>query len=149
MPSNARIMIVDDEARFRITLGNLLRSKGLDVITFGSAVEALQEMERGAFDVVLLDVKMPEMNGVEALAEIKKIDAGIEVIILTGYASVDVAVEIMKLGAYDYMLKPCSVDELTAKIEAAHEKKIEREKRGLKARAPKLELGDSKGITRE
>ncbi len=127
-----KVLIVDDEERFRTTLGKLLTVKGLQVDNVGSAREALALLGENNYDVILLDVKMPEMSGVEALAEIKKINSGIEVIILTGHASVDVAMEIMKLGGYDYLLKPCPVEELLAKIETAYDRKREREGRGPK-----------------
>ncbi len=133
MASNPRVLIVDDEERFRITLSKLLKAKGVDVTHLGSAKLALEELEKNPYDVILLDVKMPEMNGIEALAEIKKIKPDIEVIMLTGHASVDVAVEIMRLGGYEYLLKPCPTDELMEKIEAAHERKLSREERLKKA----------------
>jgi DNA-binding NtrC family response regulator len=129
MASKPRVLIVDDEERFRTTLGKLLGTKGIPVKTLGSAREALQELETEAYDVILLDVKMPEMNGVEALAAIKKLNANLEVIILTGHASVDVAVDIMRLGGYEYLLKPCPLEELLDKIENAHERKVAREER--------------------
>lgn len=129
MASKPRVLIVDDEERFRTTLGKLLGSKGLEVKTLGSGREALQELETESYDVILLDVKMPEMNGVEALAAIKKLDPNLEVIILTGHASVDVAVDIMRLGGYEYLLKPCPLEELMDKIETAHERKLAREER--------------------
>jgi DNA-binding NtrC family response regulator len=127
MPVNPKVLIVDDEERFRVTLGKLLTVKGLEVDTIGSAKEALERLKEKLYDVILLDVKMPEMDGVQALAEIKKLNPGIEVIILTGHASVDAAMEIMKLGGYDYLLKPCPIDELMAKIETAYDRKRERE----------------------
>ena len=127
MPSEPKILIVDDEERFRTTLGKLLTVHGLEVKTLGSAREALEVLESNGYDVILLDVKMPEMNGIEAFFEIKKIDPFIEVIILTGHASVDIAVEIMRLGGYDYLLKPCLIDDLLDKIETAYERKQARE----------------------
>jgi DNA-binding NtrC family response regulator len=127
MPVNPKVLIVDDEERFRVILGKLLTVKGLEVDTIGSAKEALERLKEKLYDVILLDVKMPEMDGVQALAEIKKLSPGIEVIILTGHASVDAAMEIMKLGGYDYLLKPCPIDELMAKIETAYDRKRERE----------------------
>lgn len=129
MSTKAKILIVDDEERFRMTLGKLLKVEGYQVNSLGRARDALDELGSTSYDVVLLDVKMPEMNGIEALAEIKRIDPNIEVIMLTGHASVDVAVEIMRLGGYEYLLKPCPMDELQDKIDAAHERKLEREKR--------------------
>ncbi len=133
MASAPRILIVDDEERFRVTLRKLLVLKGLEVDTAGSGREALEMLKTGSYDVVLLDVKMPEMNGIEALAEIKKIDPNIEVIILTGHASVDVAVEIMRLGGYEYLLKPCPMEDLMDKIDAAFERKTAREGRARKS----------------
>ena len=140
MSLSPKVLIVDDEERFRTTLGKLLTVNGLDVKTVGSGRLALEELAQSSYDVILLDVKMPEMDGVETLAQIKKIDPNIEVIILTGHASVDVAVEIMRLGGYEYLLKPCPMDELMEKIETAHERKIAREQRARKPEAGSWKL---------
>jgi DNA-binding NtrC family response regulator len=129
MAGNPKVLLVDDEERFRLTLSKLLAVRGLDVVTLGSGREALEELKNHRYDVILLDVRMPEMNGIEVLAEVKKMDPTLEVIILTGHASVDAAVDIMKLGGYDYLLKPCSVEELMDKIEGAYERKLAKEKR--------------------
>jgi DNA-binding NtrC family response regulator len=133
MQLKAKVLIVDDEERFRITLKKLLTANGLETNAVGSGKEAIEELKQQPYDVILLDVKMPEMNGIEALAELKKINRGVEVIMLTGHASVDVAVEIMKLGGYEYLLKPCPLDELLAKIESAYERKMARDQRMSKA----------------
>ena len=124
MPSKPRVLIVDDEERFRTTLRKLLAVRQIDATDVGSAEEAFSQIANQPYDVVLLDVKMPGMNGIEALGRIKKQHPEIEVIILTGHASVDAAVEIMKLGGYEYLLKPCPIDELVGKIESAREKKF-------------------------
>lgn len=129
MEVKPRVLIVDDEERFRTTLRKLLAVKQIEAADVGSAREAFAEISANDYDVVLLDVKMPEMNGIEALGRIKKQNPEVEVIILTGHASVDVAVEIMKLGGYEYLLKPCPIDELIGKIESAWEKKQARQKR--------------------
>jgi len=126
MPPKAKVLIVDDEERFRITLKKLLTANGLETNAVGSGLEALEELRQQPYDVILLDVKMPGMNGIEALGRLKQINPETEVIILTGHASVDVAVEIMKLGGYEYLLKPCPMDELLAKIESAFERKTAR-----------------------
>jgi DNA-binding NtrC family response regulator len=131
--SNPKILLVDDEEAFRTALSERLRVRGLDTTAVGTGREALKEIKKTLYDVILLDIKMPEMNGMEALAEIKKINPFIEVIILSGHASVDAAVEITKLGGYDYLLKPCPFDELLEKIDEAYERKIAREKRNIKA----------------
>jgi len=135
MPPNAKVLIVDDEERFRTTLRKLLSANGLETNAVGSGKEAIEELKQQPYDVILLDVKMPEMDGIEALAELKKISRGVEVIILTGHASVDVAVEIMRLGGYEYLLKPCPMEELLAKIESAYERKMARDERTRKAEA--------------
>jgi DNA-binding NtrC family response regulator len=133
MPTVPRILVVDDEEAFRMALSERLKVRGLDTTAVGTGREALDEIKKTLYDVILLDIKMPGMNGMEALAEIKKINPFLEVIILTGHASVDAAVEITKLGGYDYLLKPCPLDELLGKIEQAHERKMAREKRDIKA----------------
>jgi DNA-binding NtrC family response regulator len=132
MTTTPRILIVDDEERFRQTLAKLLTVRGLDVTTLGSGQEALDALGQGEFDVMVLDVRMPGMNGIETLAKVKKLNPMVEVIILTGHASVDAAVDIMKLGGYDYLLKPASIEELMDKIEAAFERKQAREQRAQK-----------------
>ena len=133
--SAPRILLVDDEERFRVTLGKMLAAQGLEVHYLASGAAALKEINRQAYDVVLLDIRMPEMDGIETLAAIKKDHPDVEVIILTGHASMEAALEIIKLGGYDYLLKPCPLEELLLKIDAAYEKKLEREKirKGLAA----------------
>lgn len=126
MSAIPKILLVDDELRFRSTTSKLLAARGLTVVTAGSGPEALERMRSNSFDVVILDVRMPEMGGVAVLAELKKLAPDVEVIIMTGYASVDTAKEIMKLGAYDFMLKPCAIDDLVEKIEAACDRKAAR-----------------------
>jgi DNA-binding NtrC family response regulator len=133
MLPKAKVLIVDDEERFRLTLKKLLTANGLDTNAVGSGMEAIEELQQQPYDVILLDVKMPGMSGIEALAELKKINREVEVIMLTGHASVDVAVEIMRLGGYEYLLKPCPMDELLAKIESAYERKVARDERTRKA----------------
>lgn len=133
MPAKAKVLIVDDEERFRITLKKLLTANGLETSAVSSGLEAIDELKKTLYDVILLDVKMPGMSGIEALAELKKINRDVEVIILTGHASVDVAVEIMRLGGYEYLLKPCPMDELLAKIESAFERKTARQERTKKS----------------
>jgi len=126
MPSGPKVLIVDDEERFRMTLRELLSVAGLEATTAASGQEALQELKKEVYDVIVMAVEMPEMSGLEALAKIKKPDPAIEVIMLTGHASVDVAVEIMKLGGYEYLLKSCPFDDLMVKIEEAYGRKLGR-----------------------
>jgi DNA-binding NtrC family response regulator len=122
-----RLLLVDDEERFTKTLAKRLGERGLNVITASSGLEALKLMEHNVFDVVVLDVKMPGMDGVETLREMRKVQPLTEVILLTGHASVDSAIEGMRLGAFEYLLKPCEIEELMAKIEDAHGRRILRQ----------------------
>jgi DNA-binding NtrC family response regulator len=126
MLSQPRVLIVDDEERFRTTMCKLLSVKGLYASTAGSGQEALEKIAQETFDVLILDIRMPDMGGLEVLSEVKKIDPSVEVIIMTGYASVDTAREIMKFGAYDYLLKPYDTDQLLEKIENAYERRTTR-----------------------
>ena len=129
MPLQPRILLVDDEERFRTTLGKRLAERELEVATVGSGREAIEEVKNKLYDVVILDIKMPGIDGIETLAEIRKIKPGLEVILLTGYGSIDSAVEGMRLGAYDYILKPCDIEQLMEKIYGAYEVKAARDER--------------------
>jgi DNA-binding NtrC family response regulator len=131
-----RILLVDDEARFRTNLEKLLRAQGLAVTALGSGAAALEELRRQPYDVIVLDIRMPGMDGLTTLREIKKINPEVEVIILTGHASMDAAMEIIQLGGYDYLMKPCPLEELLLKIDAAYEKKVERETRTKPSQPP-------------
>jgi DNA-binding NtrC family response regulator len=120
---------VDDEERYRTTLTKRLVERQLDATSVGSGQEALAELKRKLYDVVVLDVKMPGMDGIETLKEIKKTTPGVEVILLTGHASVDSAVDGMRLGAFDYLLKPCELEILLEKINGAFGTKMARDQR--------------------
>ena len=117
-----RVMLVDDEERFLATTSKLLTRKGYEVITAASGAEALRRLAECTVHVVVLDVKMPGMDGIAALKGIKKISADVEVILLTGHATVESAVEGLNAGASDYLVKPCNLDELIEKINRAFEK---------------------------
>lgn len=121
--STPKILLVDDETRFRTTVVKRLKERGQDVAAVSSGLEAIEAVKQTSYDVVVLDVKMPGLNGLETLLELKKIDPELAVIMLTGHASVDSSIEGMRLGAFDYILKPCDIEELLRKIEAAHQSK--------------------------
>ena len=133
-----RILIVDDEERFRTTLGKRLTERELDVVTVGGGIEAIDEVKCRLYDVIILDIKMPGLDGIETLAEIKKIAPNIEVILLTGHASIDSAVDGMRSGAYNYVLKPCDIEQLLEKINGAYEVKAMRDERLRQAEIRKL-----------
>ena len=133
------IMLVDDEEPFVETMTKRLTKKGLNVVGAYSGHEALSKLESNKLvDVVILDVKMPGMDGIEALQEIKKRFPLIEVIMLTGHATVESAIDGMKLGAYDYLMKPCDIDQLLAKIQEAKDKKRRHEEKIREARIKEL-----------
>jgi DNA-binding NtrC family response regulator len=124
-----RVLVVDDEERFVTTLVKRLTEREIDTAGVYSGKAAIEEVRNRLYDVVILDVKMPGLDGIETLREIKKANPVIEVIMLTGHASVDSAVEGMKLGAYDYLLKPCDLEELMEKVKGAYKLKAERDER--------------------
>ena len=134
-----RILLVDDEERFRTNLKKMLDAQGLAVRAASSGAEALEELKRSPCDVIVLDIRMPDMDGLATLKEIKQINPEVEVIILSGHASMDAAMEINRLGGYDYLMKPCPLEDLLLKIEAAYEKKLERKKSRRQPPQPKPE----------
>jgi DNA-binding NtrC family response regulator len=119
----SRILLVDDEVVFTKNMHRLLDARGYRSTAVNSGAEAIRELENGSFDVVVLDLKMPGMDGITTLREIQKLGLFTQTLILTGHGSIDSALEAVKLGAYDYLTKPCEIDELVAKIEGAWDKK--------------------------
>ena len=122
-----RILVVDDEEKFVDYLFKRLINRGYDVVISLNGEDAIEKVKTHNFDVVVLDVLMPGIDGIDTLREIKKIKPLTEVIMLTGHASVESGIEGMKLGAYDYLMKPCETEELVSKINKACEKKSEQE----------------------
>ena len=118
-----RLLLVDDEKRFVDTLSKRLAARGFFVEGAYSGMEALGVLQTKPFDVVLLDVRMPGMDGVETLRAIKKIQPCVQVILLSGNASINAAIEGMRLGAMDYLLKPADLEDILAKVEEACERK--------------------------
>ena len=118
-----KILLVDDEERFLTTTQKLLVKKGIDVVTAASGAEALDLLKHKNIHVVILDVKMPGMDGNETLREIKAGFPLVEVIMLTGHATVESAIDGLKSGATDYLMKPIGIDELIQKAAEAFEKR--------------------------
>ncbi len=118
-----KMMLVDDEERFLSTTKKLLSRKGYDVLTATSGAEALEKLRTEKIHVVILDVKMPGMDGITTLKEIKRQFPMAEVIMLTGHATVESAVDGLKSGATDYLTKPTDVEELIQKAEEAFAKR--------------------------
>ncbi|MGA8281760.1 MAG: response regulator, partial [Desulfobacterales bacterium] len=119
MEKKMRIMVVDDEERFLASTKKLLEKKGYTVETAAGGAEALDKLIMVQPHVIILDVKMPGMDGIETLKEIKARFPLIEVIMLTGHGTVESAVTGLKSGAFDYLIKPIDVDDLLGKAEEA------------------------------
>jgi DNA-binding NtrC family response regulator len=117
------VLLVDDESEFLDTLVKRIRKRNVNAHGVASGEEALDFLNQQPVDIVVLDVRMPGMDGMQALREIKQHHPLIEVIMLTGHASLEVAIEGMELGAFDYMMKPIDIDELLYKLQDAYKKK--------------------------
>ena len=121
---NFRVLVVDDESDFAETIVKRLQKRGLEAESVPSGEAALAMMKEKRFDVVLMDIKMPGgMDGIETFREMKKIQPLTEVIFLTGHATLESSVEGMKLGAFDYLIKPVKLDDLLPKLAEAFQKK--------------------------
>ena len=129
-----RVLLVDDEEQFVETLAMRLETRDFAVATAFNGDQALDAVRAKEADVVVLDVLMPGLTGIDTLREIKKIRPLTEVIMLTGHATVETAIEGMKLGAFDYLLKPVRLEELMPKLAAAFEKKAAQEEKIRKAK---------------
>ena len=136
MNNKIHVLVVDDEDAFRTVMSKELANMGFSVLASKSGVDAKEKVATEAIDVVLLDIRMPGMDGIETLRIIKELSPDSEVIMLTAWGTIDSAVEAMKLGAYNYLTKPCQLDELDVVINKAYEKK----KLGMQTAALKQEL---------
>lgn len=122
MPENKKLLLVDDEVDFRTIMSKFFSRRRIGFELAGGCMEALDWLSRDDFDVVIMDVSMPGLDGLECMAEMKKVKPDLEVIILTGHASINAGLIGMKKGAFDYCLKPVDFDELFEKIILAREK---------------------------
>ena len=127
--SEIKVLLVDDEPDFIEPLSNRLTLRKLSVLAAHNGAEALAMLDDHPVDVVVLDVKMPGMSGLEVIRELKKRHPLVEVIMLTGHANLEVSIEGMEAGAFDYLLKPAVIDELVYKIQDAYQKKMLHEKK--------------------
>jgi two-component system, OmpR family, response regulator len=126
----ARILLVDDEIAFTSNMSRLLSRRGYDVTAVNDGESAIKTIESEEYDVVILDLRMPGMDGMATLKLMKIKRPLLEVIILTGHGSVDSGIQGMHLGAFDYATKPIQIAELQEKINEAFERKLIREGKG-------------------
>ena len=135
----ATVLLVDDEAPFVDAMTRRLNKRDLSIIPAFSGEEALERLkEHGNIEVVILDVKMPGMDGIETLQEIRKRHPLVEVIMLTGHATVESAIDGMKWGAFDYLMKPCDIEHLISKVSEAAAKKRQHENKIIEARMKEI-----------
>lgn len=135
-----KILIIDDDHSIRSMLSIVLKNEGYEVIAVESAIIALKKLKKETVDLIISDIKMPEISGIELLRKVKLIDQEIPVIMITGFASTNDAVEAMKLGAEDYIIKPFNLDELKIIInKSIYKKTIEKENIELKSKLTEKE----------
>ncbi|HMM37239.1 MAG TPA: response regulator [Desulfovibrio sp.] len=115
-----RVLVVDDDARFAGNMAKLLEAYGLFADTVNSGEEAVKTLGRDAYDVVLLDMRLPGLTGTATLERLGEARVGARIIVVTGHASPDDAAEFLRLGAFDYLLKPCKTEKLLEVIRRAH-----------------------------
>ncbi|HDL78034.1 MAG TPA: sigma-54-dependent Fis family transcriptional regulator, partial [Bacteroidetes bacterium] len=138
-PEDVKILIVDDEFAARDSLTKWFQLDGYKVDAAEDAYKALELLEKKPFDIVLLDIKMPGMDGLELQERIREIDPDIIVIIITAFASVETAIRAIKAGAYDYVTKPFDPDDLEHIIEnAVDQRKLAKENIRLRAQIQQL-----------
>ena len=119
-----KVLLVDDEQDFLDTLAERMRSRGMEVSTTTSAEEAVKTVETGSYDAIVLDLMMPDMDGIEVLKAIKNKRPDVEVILLTGHATLDKGIEAMKLGALDFIEKPADLKVIAERIKEARAHKM-------------------------
>lgn len=119
-----RILLIDDEQDFMDALADRMRDRGMQVSTTTSPIEALEKADEENFDAIILDLMMPEMNGLETLTRLREKNPDLQIILLTGHATIEKGVEAMKLGAIDFLEKPIDIQALNAKIKDAKAQKM-------------------------
>ena len=135
----ANVLLVDDEVPFVQTMTKRLTKRDLRITSAFNGQAALDKLEEHrSIEVVILDVKMPGMDGNETLKEIKRRYPLVEVIMLTGHATVESGIEGMKMGAFDYLMKPCDMDQLISKVKEAAAKKRQHEDKIVEARMKEI-----------
>jgi DNA-binding NtrC family response regulator len=139
--SVVKILLVDDEKPFVETMMKRLQKREIEVIPAYDGLEAQDCLEKNSgIEVVILDIKMPNMDGMTALKKIKSKFPLVEVIMLTGHATVETGIEGMKMGAFDYLMKPCDMDQLIAKVNEAAKRKRNQEEKIMEARMQAITL---------
>lgn len=119
-----KVLLVDDEQEFLEIMSERMKDRGMDVSTAGTAEQALSLIEKETFDAIVMDFQMPGMDGISALKAMKNLKPELQIILLTGYATVEKTVEAMKVGATDFVEKPADLEKLSEKIKKAKAEKM-------------------------
>jgi DNA-binding NtrC family response regulator len=139
--SIAKILLADDEKPFVETMAKRLKKRDIEIVAAHDGKEALERLaEDDGIEVVILDIKMPVMDGMTALKEIKSRHPLVEVIMLTGHATVETGIDGMKMGAFDYLMKPCDMDQLIGKVKDAAQRKRQQGQKIVEARIQAITL---------
>ncbi|MFQ6109153.1 MAG: response regulator, partial [Candidatus Aminicenantales bacterium] len=132
---NEKILIIDDEARICSSLRGILEDEGFVVRTTDSGEDGLHLLRRENFDLILLDIWLPRMSGIDVLKKVKSSEENVPVVMITGHGSVETAVQATKLGAYDFLEKPLSLEKVVLTVKnALHQKRLEEENIQLRER---------------
>jgi DNA-binding NtrC family response regulator len=126
-----KILLIDDDSAFRQVMANELRRLGYDTSSAASGEEAVRAISAIDPEVVLLDLRLPGMNGIDTLKAVHEKCPAAEIIMLTGHGSIDSAIDSIRLGAFDYVIKPCPLDELQIRIQRALERRALRQRANL------------------
>ena len=145
----AQVLVVDDEAPIRITMSDMLRRRGYEVVAAASGEEALALLHQRPFDLLLLDLRMPGLSGLDVAQRARELHPDAAIIILTGHGSLDSAVEGIRLGVFDYLLKTASPRDVLARVAAAIEKQKEERRRRELLQALQVVAGELAGNRRE
>jgi DNA-binding NtrC family response regulator len=132
--ASANVLIVDDETEFSSVIAERMRNRGLMVDTAESGMQALEMIKKKSYDAVILDMAMPEMDGFETLKQMLETNKDLQIIFLTGHATVEKGVEAVKMGAVDFLEKPADLTTLMGKISEAQQKKMLLFEQGLEAK---------------
>jgi DNA-binding NtrC family response regulator len=138
-----KVLLVDDEPDFLDSLAERMRARGMDVSTTTSAEEAIRKAETESYDAIVLDLMMPEMDGIEVLQTIKQKRPDVGIILLTGFATLDKGIQAMKLGAMDFVEKPADLKILSEKIKQAHAQKMVLAEKKLQEKLKRIIQGKS------
>ena len=138
-----KVLLVDDEQDFLDSLAERMRARGMDVSTTTSAEEAIKKAETESYDAIVLDLMMPEMDGIEVLQAIKEKRPDVGVILLTGYATLDKGIEAMKMGAMDFVEKPADLKILSEKIKEAKAQKMVLAEKKIQEKVKRIIQGKS------